>query len=158
MHVTPADVALVRRALDLLSAEEQQDPSAADIPVASLVVTRAGEVIGTGTNRRTPDADPTAHAEIVALRQAAALLGTWRLAGCTLVVTMEPCPMCAGAAQAARLDRVVFGAWNPDYGAAGSVFDLLRDRRLHHRVEVVGGVLEQECSAAVRDFFADRRR
>jgi len=129
----------------------------ADIPVGALVLSGDGEVLGTGVNRRTAEADPTAHAEVLAIRAAARLLGTWRLTDCTLAVTLEPCPMCAGAAQAARVRRVVFGAWNPDYGAAGSAFDLLRDPRLHHRVEVVGGVLEQECAAIVKDFFQDRR-
>ncbi len=144
----------MRTALGVL-AEHGSD--AADIPVAAVVLDAAGAVIGRGWNQRALRHDPTAHAEVVALREAAAALATWRLDGCTLAVTLEPCPMCAGAAGAARVSRVVFGAWNADYGAAGSHFDLLRDPRLPHRCEVVGGVLEAECRAALQTFFAERR-
>ena len=116
------------------------------------------EIIGRGFNQReTYPFDPTAHAEIMALRQGARRLGTWRLTGTTLVVNLEPCTMCAGALVNARVSRVVFGAWDAKAGAAGSVRDVLRDSRLNHRIEVIGGVLEQECSAQLKDFFARRR-
>ena len=127
------------------------------MPVGALVVDAAGEVVGEGWNLREVDQDPTAHAEVVALRAAAQRLGTWRLEGCTLVVTMEPCPMCAGATMLARVERVVLGAWDPKLGACGSVWDVVRDRRSTHRAEVVGGVLEQECGEVVRRFFAGHR-
>ncbi len=128
-----------------------------DVPVGAVVVGPDGAVTGRGHNAREATGDPTAHAEIVALRQAAATLGRWRLDGCTLVVTLEPCAMCAGAIVLARIPRLVLGAWDPKAGATGSVHDLVRDRRLNHRVEVVGGVLETECSALLRAFFADHR-
>ena len=114
-------------------------------------------MIGVGCNEREATHDPTAHAEVVALRAAAARLGTWRLDGCTLAVTLEPCPMCAGAAWLSRVERVVFGAWNEEYGAAGSLWDVVRDRRLNHRPEVVSGVLAEECSGLLAEFFAARR-
>ena len=135
----------------------QQAADAGDVPVGALVVDPSGEVVGEGWNRREVDQDPTAHAEVVALRAAAERLGSWRLEGCTLVVTMEPCPMCAGAAMLARVERVVLGAWDPKLGACGSVWDVVRDRRSTHRAEVVGGVLEQECGEVVRRFFATHR-
>jgi len=128
-----------------------------DVPVGAVVLDATGEVIGTGVNRREADGDPTAHAEVLALRAAAASRGEWRLEGCTLVVTLEPCAMCAGALVLARVSRLVLGAWDPKAGAAGSVWDLVRDRRVNHRVEVVGGVREAECSALLLDFFAGRR-
>jgi len=128
-----------------------------DVPVGAVVLDGSGEVIGAGVNRREADGDPTAHAEVLALRAAAAGLGTWRLDGCTLVVTLEPCPMCAGAIVLSRLPRLVLGAWDPKAGAAGSVWDLVRDRRANHRVEVVGGVREPECRGLLVDFFAGRR-
>jgi tRNA(adenine34) deaminase len=128
-----------------------------DVPVAALVIDAAGIPIGTGHNERELTADPTAHAEIVAIRAAAAARGTWHLENTTLVVTLEPCAMCAGAILQARIPRVVFGAWDEKAGAAGSVHDLLRDRRLPHRVEVVSGVLEAECAALLVDFFEARR-
>lgn len=116
------------------------------------------EIIGRGFNQRESfPFDPTAHAEIMALRQGAERLGTWRLTSTTLVVNLEPCTMCAGALVNARVSRVVFGAWDDKAGAAGSVRDVLRDSRLNHRIEVIGGVLEQECSAQLKDFFARRR-
>jgi tRNA(adenine34) deaminase len=130
---------------------------AGDVPVGAVVVGPAGELLGEGWNLREEDGDPTAHAEVVAVRAAAARLGTWRLDGCTLVVTMEPCPMCAGAVVLSRLDRVVFGAWDPKLGACGSVWDVPRDRRATHRAEVVGGVLEEECGEVVRRFFDAHR-
>ena len=130
---------------------------AGDVPVGALVVDASGVVVGEGWNLREVDHDPTAHAEVVALRSAAARLGSWRLEGCTLVVTMEPCPMCAGASMLARVERIVLGAWDPKLGACGSVWDVVHDRRSTHRAEVVGGVLEQECGEVVRRFFATHR-
>ena len=144
----------MRRALEL--AERAAD--AGDVPVGALVVDASGEVLGEGWNRREADADPTAHAEVLALRAAAQSLGSWRLEGCTLVVTMEPCPMCAGAVVLARVERVVLGGWDPKLGACGSVWDVVRDRRATHRAEVVGGVLEEECAEVVRRFFDGHRR
>ena len=128
-----------------------------DVPVAALVFAADGSLLGSGRNERELHADPTAHAEIVAIRAAAAARGTWRLDDTTLVVTLEPCTMCAGAILQARIPRVVFGAWDEKAGAAGSVHDVLRDRRLPHRVEVIGGVREADAAALLTDFFADRR-
>ena len=130
---------------------------AEDVPVGAVIIDEAGTVIARARNRRELDHDPTAHAEIVAIRQAARALGGWRLTGLTLVVTLEPCTMCAGAVTAARLARVVYGAQDPRAGAAGSLWDVLRDTRLNHRPEVIGGVLAAECGALLRDFFAARR-
>ena len=129
-----------------------------DVPVGAVVLGPDGDVIGVGHNDREGRGDPTAHAEVLALRMAAQALGEWRLAGCTLVVTLEPCPMCAGAAVLARVERVVFGADDPKAGAAGSLLDLLRDRRLNWRPEVVRGVRASECSAVLLDFFEGHRR
>jgi len=128
-----------------------------DVPVAALVLDASGTPIGAGRNEREFTGDPTAHAEIVAIRAAAAATGSWRLENTTLVVTLEPCTMCAGAILQARIPRVVFGAWDEKAGAAGSVFDVLRDRRLPHRVEVISGVREAECAALLREFFVERR-
>jgi tRNA(adenine34) deaminase len=128
-----------------------------DVPVGAVVLDGAGTVLGAGRNRREADGDPTAHAEIVAIRQAAIALRRWRLDGHTLVVTLEPCTMCAGAAVAARLDRLVYGAADPREGAAGSLWDVLRDRRLSHQVEVIGGILEEDCARLLREFFSERR-
>jgi tRNA(adenine34) deaminase len=128
-----------------------------DVPVGAVVLGPDGALLGVGHNDREGSGDPTAHAEVLALRAAAAALGAWRLTGCTLVVTLEPCAMCAGAVVLSRVGRVVFGADDPKAGAAGSLFDLLRDRRLNSRPEVVRGVLEQECSAVLRSFFEERR-
>jgi len=128
-----------------------------DVPIGAVVVSADGAVVAVGRNRREVDGDPTAHAEMVALRAAAAVTGEWRLSGMTLAVTLEPCPMCAGAAWLSRVDRVVFGAWNPEYGAAGSLWDVLRDGRLNHRPEVIGGVREAECAELLNGFFAQRR-
>jgi tRNA(adenine34) deaminase len=128
-----------------------------DVPVGALVVGPGGEVVARAHNAREATGDPTAHAELLALRQASEALGRWRLDDCTLVVTLEPCAMCAGAIVLARIPRLVLGAWDPKAGAAGSVHDLVRDRRLNHRVEVVGGLLEQECGAVLREFFDERR-
>jgi tRNA(adenine34) deaminase len=128
-----------------------------DIPVGAVILDETGTVVARGRNRREADHDPTAHAEIVAIRQAAQGPGRWRLTGLTLVVTLEPCPMCAGAVTAARLDRLVYGADDPKAGAAGSLWELLRDARLNHHPEVIGGMLADECGALLRDFFAARR-
>lgn len=141
------------RALDL-AGEAALD---GDVPVGAVVVSGDGVILGEGRNLREVESDPTAHAEVVALRQAARELGTWRLEGCTLVVTLEPCPMCAGALMLARVSRLVLGAWDPKLGATGSVWDIVRDRRATHRVEVVGGVRETECSQMLLDFFAAHR-
>jgi tRNA(adenine34) deaminase len=127
-----------------------------DVPVGALVV-RNGEVIGRGSNRTVRDQDPTAHAEILAIREAAKALGSWRLEGCELFVTLEPCAMCAGAIVLARLDRVTFGAWDEKAGMAGSIGDLLRHPRLNHRPEVTAGVMAEECGSVLREFFATRR-
>lgn len=143
----------MRRALVLAG----KAADAGDVPVGALVVDASGEVVGEGWNLREAQGDPTAHAEVVAVRAAAARLGTWRLEGCTLVVTMEPCPMCAGAVVLSRIERVVLGAWDPKLGACGSVWDVVRDRRSTHRAEVVGGVLEEECGEVVRRFFEGHR-
>jgi tRNA(adenine34) deaminase len=132
--------------------------SSYDVPVGAVVLDPAGAVIGRGRNRREADADPTAHAEVVALRQAAASRGEWRLEGCTLAVTLEPCTMCAGAIGLARVGRLVFGAFDDKAGAVGSLWDVLRDRRLNHRPEVVAGVLAEESTALLLEFFAGQRR
>ena len=128
-----------------------------DVPVAAILVDAAGTRLGTGRNERELSHDPTAHAEIIAIRAAARELGTWHLENTTLVVTLEPCTMCAGAILQARIPRVVFGAWDEKAGAAGSVLDVLRDRRLPHRVEVVAGIREAECAALLTAFFEQRR-
>lgn len=129
----------------------------ADVPIGAVVVAADGTVLGTGWNEREASGDPTAHAEVLALRRAAATAGTWRLDGCTLVVTLEPCAMCAGASVLARVPRVAFGAWDPKAGAAGSVFDVLRERRLNHWTEVVPGIREDECAQLLKDFFTAQR-
>ncbi|MBW3665129.1 MAG: tRNA adenosine(34) deaminase TadA [Actinobacteria bacterium] len=128
-----------------------------DIPIGAVVV-HEREVIARAHNRREVDQDPTAHAELLALREAARRLGRWRLDGCTLYVTLEPCAMCAGATVLARIDRLVFGADDPKAGAAGALWDIPRDPRLNHRVEVVRGVEAETCGALLADFFAERRR
>ncbi len=131
--------------------------SGGDVPVGAVVVDSRGTVIGNGWNTREVDHDPCAHAEVNAMREAGRRLGRWNLVGCTLVVTLEPCTMCAGAIVQARLDRVVFGAWDPKAGAAGSVRDVLRDSRLNHQVEVIGGLLEEEATIQLRSFFSEKR-
>jgi tRNA(adenine34) deaminase len=144
-----------------LALDQAAGPPAAgddpDVPVGAVILDEAGAVVGAGRNRREAGHDPTAHAEIVAIRQAAQARQRWRLDGYTLFVTLEPCTMCAGAVTAARLDRLVFGAADPREGAAGSLWDVLRDRRLPHRVEVIGGVLEDECAELLRAFFGRLR-
>jgi len=131
--------------------------STGDVPIGAVVLDAAGEVVGRGRNRREADADPTGHAEVVALREAAATRGEWRLDGCTLVVTLEPCTMCAGSVVLSRVDRLVFGAFDAKAGAVGSLWDVVRDRRLNHRPEVVSGVLADESTALLLDFFATHR-
>jgi len=128
-----------------------------DVPIGAVVLDPAGAVIGAGMNVRERDADPTGHAEVVALRAAAQHVGEWRLTGCTLVVTLEPCTMCAGAVVLSRVDRLVFGAYDDKGGAVGSLWDVVRDRRLNHRPEVVGGVLAAESAALLDRFFAEQR-
>ena len=128
-----------------------------DVPVGAVVVAADGRVLALAHNERERQGDPTAHAEVLALRAAAAELGSWRLTGCTLVVTLEPCTMCAGAAVLARVQRVVYGAADPKAGAAGSLFDVVRDRRLNHRPEVVSGVRREDCSAQLLGFFEGHR-
>ena len=148
-----SDEPWVRRAMQVADAASRTG----DVPIGAIVVDAEGRELAAACNAREALTDPTAHAEILALRAAAAVTGTWRLGGCTLVVTVEPCTMCAGAIGLARVARVVFGAWEPKTGAAGSLWDVLRDRRLNHRPEVVGGVLAAECGALLESFFADRR-
>lgn len=149
----PADLAAMDRALALAEAAG----TAGDVPVGAVVTDASGTVIGEGRNLREVTHDPTAHAEVVALREAAASLASWNLEGCTLVVTLEPCVMCAGAVLQSRVSRLVFGAWDEKAGAAGSVYDVVRDRRLPYRAEVVAGVREAEASALLRAFFDARR-
>jgi tRNA(adenine34) deaminase len=132
-------------------------PGRGEVPVGAIILDPAGAQLARAHNQRESDADPTAHAEIVAIRAAGRALGCWHLDGCTLVVTLEPCTMCAGAVVAARIARVVYGAADPKAGAAGSLWDVLRDRRLNHRAEVVGGILAEECGALLQEFFAQRR-
>ncbi|MEV4253612.1 tRNA adenosine(34) deaminase TadA [Spirillospora sp. NPDC049652] len=143
----------MRLALD----EARLAAQAGDVPVGAVVLGPDGTVLGRGRNDREETRDPTGHAEIVAMREAASALGSWRLSGCTLVVTLEPCTMCAGAAVQSRLDRVVYGAVDEKAGAVGSLWDVVRDRRLNHRPEVIIGVLADECAAPLIEFFASRR-
>lgn len=139
----------------LAMAEAALAVPAGDVPVGAVVLGPAGELLASGHNEREATGDPTAHAEVLALRRAAARLGEWRLPGCTLVVTLEPCVMCAGALVQARVARVVYGAGDEKAGAAGSLWDLVRDRRLNHRPEVIRGVLEQECALQLTEFFRE---
>ena len=129
-----------------------------DVPVGAVVLSPKGELIGIGSNRRELISDPVGHAEIVAIKSAARALGSWRLDGCTLVVTLEPCPMCAGAISQSRISRVVFGAWDEKGGAVGSTMDILRDPRALYKVEVISDVMGEECAALLRDFFANQVR
>ncbi len=149
---TPSDIVFMRRALGLAARARDEG----EVPVGAVVVAE-GEIIGEGWNRPIAASDPTAHAEIQALRAAAAALGQYRLPGITLYVTLEPCPMCAGAMVHARIARLVFGALDPKSGAAGSVFDLVRTERLNHRITTEGGVLSRECSELLQQFFRTRR-
>ncbi|MGO4383357.1 nucleoside deaminase [Specibacter sp. RAF43] len=143
--------------MGLALAEARRALTTGDVPIGAVVLGPDGGVLGVGCNEREARGDPTAHAEVVAIRAAAAALGAWRLEGCTLVVSLEPCAMCAGAAVLARVPRVVFGAWDEKAGAAGSVLDVLRERRLNHWVEVFPGVREAECAALLKDFFGAQR-
>ncbi|WP_408897110.1 nucleoside deaminase [Nocardioides sp. R1-1] len=138
-------------------AEAEAALGTGDVPIGAVVVDADGIVLGAGRNVRERDADPTGHAEVVALRAAAAARGEWRLSGCTLVVTLEPCTMCAGAAVLSRVDRVVFGAYDDKAGAVGSLWDVVRDRRLNHRPEVVAGVLAADAAALLDGFFTQQR-
>ena len=154
MTVVPA---LYRQRMLEAVASARQALEHADVPVAALVLDASGAVIGAGRNERELRQDPTAHAEILALQAASVATGDWHLTDTTLVVTLEPCAMCAGAILAARVPVVVFGAWDAKAGAAGSVYDLLRDRRMPHRVEVYAGVEEAECAAMLLNFFESKR-
>jgi tRNA(adenine34) deaminase len=142
--------------MGLALAQARHAGTSGDVPVGAVVLDPAGMVLAAAGNQREQTNDPTAHAEIVALRQAAQLLGTWRLTGHTLVVTLEPCTMCAGALVLARVARLVFGAYDPKAGAVASLFDVVRDPRLNHRVDVRGGIREAECGALLTEFFASR--
>jgi len=143
----PQHESWMRRAIEVASAYPE------DVPVGAVVYGPDGVELAAAGNEREATGDPTGHAEILALRRAAVIVGSWRLEGCTLVVTLEPCTMCAGALVLARVSTLVFGAWEPKTGAVGSLWDVVRDRRLNHRPAVYSGVLEAECSALVRDFF-----
>jgi tRNA(adenine34) deaminase len=143
----PQHESWMRRALSVASS------SPGDVPVGAVVYGPDGVELAAAGNERELTGDPTAHAEIIALRRAAVLTGSWRLTDCTLVVTLEPCTMCAGALVLARVSRLVFGAWEPKTGAVGSLWDVVRDRRLNHRPEVYAGILEDECAVLLRDFF-----
>ncbi len=141
----------------LALAEAGRAAQGGDVPVGAVVLAPDGRtVLSAGHNEREVTGDPTAHAEVLAIRRAAVELGEWRLVGCTLVVTLEPCTMCAGALVQSRVDRVVYGARDDKAGAAGSLWDLVRDRRLNHRPEVIGGVLADDCARLLTDFFRDR--
>ncbi|WOF23574.1 nucleoside deaminase [Microbacterium betulae] len=153
MTPSPADLAAMGRALRL--ADEAAE--AGEVPVGAVVLGADGAVLGEGRNRREETHDPSAHAEVVAMREAAAAIGSWNLEGCTLVVTLEPCVMCAGTLLQAHVSRLVFGAWDDKAGAAGSRYDVVRDRRLPARAEVVGGVREEETTRRLRAFFERRR-
>ncbi len=153
MIPSASDEALIRRALELATAAARTG----DVPIGAVVVDGDGRELAAAGNGREALADPTAHAEVLVLRAAAAARREWRLDGCTLAVTVEPCTMCAGAIGAARVSRLVFGAWEPKTGAVGSLWDVLRDRRLNHRPEVVSGVLAGDCAALLDTFFGQRR-
>jgi tRNA(adenine34) deaminase len=153
LNVSPADLTAVGFALAAARGAVGSD----DVPIGAVVLDASGAILASAHNAREANADPTGHAEVLALRAAGAAVGSWQLAGCTLAVTLEPCTMCAGAIVLARIGRVVFGAWDPKAGAAGSLRDVLRDRRLNHRPEVVGGVRAAECAALLDEFFAGRR-
>lgn len=143
----------MRRALELAG----QAAAAGDVPVGAVVLDAAGQIVGRGYNTREADGDPLAHAEIIAMHQAAQALGAWNLADCTLAVTLEPCPMCAGACIQTHIGTIAFGAWDPKLGACGSIWDIPRDPHIGHSPEVHGGVLEGECQSILTDFFAQRR-
>lgn len=146
-----------RAAMRLALDQAERAVRGGDVPVGAVVLSADGTtVLGVGHNEREATGDPTAHAEVLAIRRAAAQVGQWRLSDCTLVVTLEPCTMCAGAIVQSRVDRVVYGARDEKAGAAGSLWDVVRDRRLNHRPEVIEGVLAEECARLLTDFFRDR--
>jgi tRNA(adenine34) deaminase len=153
----PSSAASDATLMGLALEQARTAPATGDVPVGAAVVGADGRVLAVAANAREAEGDPTAHAEVLALRRAAAATGGWRLEGATLVVTLEPCTMCAGALVLARIARLVLGAWDPKAGAVGSLWDVVRDRRLNHRPEVVGGVRAAECSALLTDFFATHR-
>ena len=153
MIARPAHVDGMRRALAVAVSSLDPGPGATDVPIGAVVFDANGRELASAHNERERLGDPTAHAELLALRRAAATLGRWRLDGCTLVVTLEPCTMCAGALVLARVSALVFGAWEPKTGAVGSLWDVVRDRRLNHRPEVYSGVLADECAALMRGYF-----
>jgi tRNA(adenine34) deaminase len=157
VSVPPADSGRYDTAMRAAIAEARLSLDTGDVPVGALVIDGSGEVIAAAHNRREADADPSAHAELLAIRAAAASRASWRLDGCTLVVNLEPCTMCAGAVVLSRLDRLVFGAYDDKAGAVGSLWDVVRDRRLNHRPEVVGGVLAKEAAAPLLEFFERQR-
>ncbi len=146
------DASYMREALRLA----RQAAAIGEVPIGAVVV-RDSSIIAAAHNRREIDRDPTAHAEVLAIRQAAAVLGAWRMTDCALYVTIEPCPMCAGAIVLARIPRLVYGAGDPKAGACGTLMDIVRDHRLNHQVEVLSGVLAQECATLMHEFFASRR-
>lgn len=157
MSLLPLDTASAEAAMRAALAEAQLARRGGDVPVGAVLLDADGSVLALAHNEREKLHDPTAHAELLAIRRGAAARGDWRLTETTLVVTLEPCVLCAGAILSARVPRVVFGAWDEKAGAAGSVHELLRDRRLNHRVEVLGGVLGSECSALLTEFFEGQR-
>ena len=144
---------LMRQALDIARSALASN----DVPIGALVLNSNGEVISTGANRREVDNDPSAHAEVVAMREAGRKLNNWRLDGCTVVVTLEPCAMCAGAISQSRVKTLIFGAWDEKAGAVGSIWDVLRDPRSPHRTEVISGILEKECADILAQFFKTQR-
>ena len=153
MIAQPAHVDGMQRALAVAMSALDPGPGPADVPIGAVVVDPNGRELASACNERERLGDPTAHAEVLALRRAAAKLGRWRLDGCTLFVTVEPCTMCAGALVLARVSALVFGAWEPKTGAVGSLWDVVRDRRVNHRPEVYAGVLADECAALMRGYF-----
>jgi len=152
-NIAPIDVRMMERALELARRAAEQD----EVPVGAVVY-RGEQIVGEGFNLRESDRDPTAHAEIVAIRRAAKVIGHWRLDQCSMVVTLEPCPMCAGALVNARLERLIFGATDPKAGAVETLYQLCDDQRLNHRMDVVGGLMEEECGDLLREFFRSKRR
>ncbi|WP_269045745.1 tRNA adenosine(34) deaminase TadA [Paenarthrobacter sp. Z7-10] len=155
--LAPLRAAKHREWMQLALSQARLALATSDVPIGAVVVGPDGNILGFGRNEREASSDPTAHAEVVAIREAAKAMGSWRLEGCTLIVTLEPCAMCAGAIVLARIPTVVFGAWDEKAGAAGSVFDVLRERRLNHWVEVFPGVRQEEAAALLQDFFASHR-
>lgn len=149
---------VLRQAMQLALGEARLALATEDVPIGAVVIDADGEVVGRGRNQREATGDPMAHAEVVALQDAARHLGDWNLAGTTLIVTLEPCLMCAGAILAARVETVAFGAWDQKAGAAGSVYDVLRDRRLPYRVEVYSGIEEEACARLLTEFFSAEHR